>query len=281
MFERSEVGKLKMRISHREVGSGADRMGFEGNIVMVHGSLASFGDVRGGASSVLRGLLDRGRTVMVPAFSSSFGVPRPQRMAPLARNGVEPGFRGPTGGVGRAYTPKCGEVDRDMGAVAVALVGMREAVRGVHPLNSFAAAGPMADVLISTQTLLDVYAPIRELADQGGFILLMGVGFQSMTALHTAEELAGRRPFRRWANGPDGQAVTVAVGGCSRGFGAFAEILAGVERRDRVGNSLWRAFPARDVLSLCAAAIRDRPDLTRCDQDDCVRCTDATAGGPV
>ena len=131
-----------------------------------------------------------------------------------------------------------------MGAVASALVGMREAARGVHPLNSFAAVGPMADALVSTQTLLDVYAPIRELAAHGGFILLMGVGLQSMTALHAAEELAGRRPFRRWANGPDGQAVTVAVGGCSGGFGAFAEILAGVERRERVGNSDWRAFPA-------------------------------------
>ena len=270
-----------MRISHREVASGADRVGFGGNLVMVHGSLASFGEVRGGASSILRGLLDRGRTVMVPAFSWSFGVPRPQRLAPLARNGVEPGFRGPTGGIGRVYTPKCGEVDGDMGTVATALVGMPEAARGMHPLNSFATVGPMADALVSAQTLLDVYAPIRELAAQGGFILLMGVGLQSMTALHAAEELAGRRPFRRWANGPDGQAVTVAVGGCSRGFNAFAEILAGVERRDRVGNSLWRAFPARDVLSLCAAAIRERPELTRCDHDDCVRCTDAIAGGPA
>ena len=256
-------------------------MGFGSGLVMVHGSLASFGPVRGGASSILSGLLDCGRTVMVPAFSSAFGVPRPRRLAPLARNGVEPGFRGRTSGVGRVYTPKCAEVDRDMGVVSSTLVGMREAARGVHPLNSFAAVGPMADGLVSTQTLLDVYAPIRELAAHGGFILLMGVGLQSMTALHAAEELAGRRPFRRWANGPDGQAVTVAVGGCSRGFGAFDEILAGVERRERVGDSLWRAFPAGDVLALSAAAIRERPELTRCDREDCTRCADAIAGGPV
>ena len=105
-----------MRISNRGVRSGADRMGFGSGLVMVHGSLASFGPVRGGASSILSGLLDCGRTVMVPAFSSAFGVPRPRRLAPLARNGVEPGFRGRTSGVGRVYTPKCGEVDRDMGA---------------------------------------------------------------------------------------------------------------------------------------------------------------------
>ena len=266
---------------NRDIGLAADRMGFGSGLVMVHGSLASFGCVRGGASSVLGGLLERGRTVMVPAFSWAFGVPGPRSLSPLARNGVEPVFCGPTGGVGRVYTPECGEVDRDMGAVAAALVGMRGAARGAHPLNSLAAAGPMADALVSTQTLLDVYAPIRALAAHGGFILLMGVGLQSMTALHAAEELAGRRPFRRWANGPDGEAVTVAVGGCSRGFGAFAEILAGVERRDRVGNSLWRAFSARDVLCLGAAAIRGKPELTRCDREGCVRCGDAIAGGPV
>ena len=271
-----------MPISSRDVRSAADRMGLGSGLVMVHGSLASFGRVRGGAPSVLGGLLEeRGRTVMVPAFSWAFGVPRPRSLAPLARNGVDPGFRGPTGGVGRVFTPECGEVDRDMGAVAAALVGMPGAARGAHPLNSLAAAGPMGDALVSTQSLLDVYAPIRALAAHGGFILLMGVGLDSMTALHAAEELAGRRPFRRWANGPDGQAVTVAVGGCSRGFGAFAEILAGIEQRDRVGDSLWRAFSARDVLCLCAAAIRENPELTRCDRAGCTRCVDAIAGGPV
>ena len=269
------------QVSELSVASAADRMGFGNGLVMVHGSLTAFGPVHGGAEAVLQGLLDRGRTVMVPAFSCIFGVPRPTHLTPLARNGIEPGFRGPTGGIGRVYTPKCREIDRDMGAVAAALVGMQRAARGMHPLNSFAAVGPKASALVSTQTGLDVYAPIRELATRGGYVLLMGVGLQSMTALHAAEELAGRQLFRRWANGPDGNAVTVAVGGCSRGFGAFEKTLAGVERRDRVGNSLWRAFPARDVLALATAATQARPETTRCDPGGCARCTDAIAGGPV
>ncbi|MCY3623900.1 MAG: AAC(3) family N-acetyltransferase [Gammaproteobacteria bacterium] len=135
----------------------------------------------------------------------------------MTQNGIEDDFRGPTTGIGRVYSPTCGKIDRDMGAVAAALLDMDGAARGKHPLNSFATVGPDARALVGGQTALDVYAPIRELAGRGGNILLMGVGLEAMTALHAAEELAGRRLFRRWANGPDGNATAVAVGDCSRG----------------------------------------------------------------
>ena len=101
-----------------------------------------------------------------------------------------------------------------------------------------------------------------------------------MTALHAAEEMAGRRLFRRWANGPDGEAVAVTVGGCSRGFGAFDEVLGEVERREHVGRSVWRVFPAESAIALATSAIQALPERTRCDLDQCVRCADAIAGGP-
>lgn len=270
-----------MEVDQRTIASAAARMGFGARPLMVHSSLAAFGPVRGGAQAVLNGLLEGGRTILVPSFSSSFGVPRPSDQTPVARNGIEDGFRGPTNGIGRVYTPTCGEIDRDMGAIPAALLNMDGAVRGMHPLNSFAAAGPDARALVGGQTGLDVYAPIRELARRGGDILLMGIGLEAMTALHAAEELAGRRLFRRWANGPGGNAIAVAVGGCSRGFGAFDEVLAVVERREPVGNSIWRAFPAQAAIALAIKAIRSSPDRTRCGRDRCVRCTDAIAGGPL
>ena len=269
-----------MAIDQRTIASAAARMAFRNSPLMVHSSLASFGRVRGGAQAVLNGLLEGGRTVLVPSFSSTFGIPPPDDETPMARNGIESGFLGPTTGIGRVYTPTCGEIDRDMGAIAAALLNMEGAVRGMHPLNSFAAVGPDASALVGGQTGLDVYAPIRELARRGGDILLMGVGLEAMTALHAAEELAGRRLFRRWANGSDGNAITIAVGGCSRGFGALDEVLAVVERRERVGNSVWRAFPAQATIANATKAIRASPDRTRCSQCRCVRCTDAIAGGP-
>ena len=267
-------------IDEEQIATAINRMGIDRQPVMVHCSLKALGAVSGGATAVVSALLDRGRTVMVPAFSFGFGVPRPPHQTPLAHNGVEPGFEGPTAGIGRVYTPSCGEVDEDMGAVAAEIVGMPHAVRGMHPLNSFAAVGPDARALVAGQTGLDVYAPIRELADRGGYVILMGVGLESMTALHLAEEMAGRRLFRRWANGPDGEAICVSVGGCSRGFGALDQALSEVEQKQFVGEGLGRAFPLRDVLAL-ASAIASDPDVTRCARPNCVRCADAVNGGPA
>ena len=269
-----------MEVDHRTIASAATRMGFRTRPLMVHSSLASFGHIRGGAQAALKGLLEGGRTILVPSFSSTFGIPPPNTQTPVPQDGIEDGFQGPTTGIGCVYTPTCGEIDRDMGAVPAALLNMDGVVRSMHPLNSFAAVGPDARALVGGQTGLDVYAPIRDLARRGGNILLMGVGLEAMTALHAAEELAGRRLFRRWANGPDGNAIAVAVGGCSRGFGAFDEVLAVVERRERVGNSVWRAFPAHAAIALATKAIQALPARTRCDRDRCIRCADALAGGP-
>lgn len=269
-----------MQVDHDTIASAATRLGLGDRPLIVHSSLASFGDVRVEPRVVLRGLLDSDRTILVPSFSWTFGVPRPADEPPLAQNGIEDGFRGPRAGIGRTYTPTCGEIDRDMGAVAAALLKLDGAARGMHPLNSFSAAGPDAEMLVAGQTGSDVYAPITELARRGGNILLMGVGLESMTAIHAAEEMAGRRLFRRWANGPHGDAVAVTVGGCSRGFGAFDEVLGEVERRARVGRSVWRVFPAESAIALATSAIQALPERTRCDLDQCIRCADAIAGGP-
>ena len=191
-----------MQVSQRAIASAAVRLGLGDRPLMVHSSLASFGNLRVEPQAVLRGLLDGSRTILVPSFSWTFGVPRPAHQAALVQNGVEDGFAGPTAGAGRVYTPTSREVDRDMGAVVGELLRMRGIARGMHPLNSFAAAGPDAKALVSGQTGTDVYAPVRELARRDGHVLLMGVGLDSMTALHAAEERAGRRLFRRWPTDP-------------------------------------------------------------------------------
>jgi aminoglycoside N3'-acetyltransferase len=154
-----------------------------------------------------------------------------------------------------------------------------ERLRGDNPLCSFAAIGPTSD-LVREQRPLDVYAPLRILAGRDGFVLLIGVGLERMTLLHLAEERAGRVPFRRWANGPDGRPMEVETGGCSDGFGNLEPVLAPLARETNVGESRWRAFPARAALEAATEAIREQPEITRCGRDDCLRCADAIAGGP-
>ena len=129
-----------MQVSQRAIASAAARLGLGDRPLMVHSSLASFGNLRVEPQAVLRGLLDGGRTILVPSFSWTFGVPR---------------------------------------------------------------------------------------------------------------------------------------------FGAFDEVLGGLERRVVVGGSVWRVFPAQAAIDLAAAAIKARPELTRCDRESCIRCTDTVAGGPI
>ena len=246
-----------------------------------HASLGSFGWVEGGAQAMVAAFLAEACTVIVPTFSWGFAVPPPASDRP-ARNGWDyDEFPGPAAGLGRVYNPSSNEIDRDMGAVPAAVLLWPGRWRGDHPLSSFSAAGPLAGVLISAQRPWDVWAPLRALVEAGGSVVLMGVGFDSMTLLHLAEQMAGRKPFVRWANGPDGRPMGVQVGGCSNGFHKFEPVLRPLTTSCRVGNSLWQVVPARQAVEQAAAAIRKRPRITHCAAPGCGRCRDAVLGGPI
>ncbi|MEE1942896.1 AAC(3) family N-acetyltransferase [Streptomyces sp. TRM 70361] len=272
-----------MTITTRRLAEAVDALLPADGPVMVHSSLRSFGQpVEGGADTVLDVLLAGGRTVLVPSFSGSHCAvwvsegdgPRPRR------NGMV--YADPSGGpAGVPYTTDCGLIDADMGALPAALIARRDAHRGDHPINSFAAAGPLAAELIAAQRPDDVYGPLRALAERGGDVLLLGVGLNRMTALHLAEQLAGRRLFVRWARAADGAVVAVEAGGCSEGFPGLAPHLAPHARTASVGASRWTVHPLREALATAAAAIAADPELTRCAEPGCLRCEHAIAGGPL
>jgi aminoglycoside 3-N-acetyltransferase len=250
--------------------------------VMLHTSLRSFGTaIDGGADTLLDALFKRGCTVLVPAFTEpQFGLPAPADMRP-ARNGLDYAAL-PSGTAlpeGRPYSVDCELINPHLGMLPAVLIGRASAVRGRHPLNSFAAIGPQATELIDAQSPDDVYGPIRELADRDGAILLIGVNLNRMTALHLAEQRSGRRLFRRWARDQDGEIRMVEVGSCSEGFPQLEPVLGPLARTTLVGASRWRAYPAQHVLAAAAAAIAAHPDITRCPDAECILCRDAIAGG--
>lgn len=256
-------------------------LGLAGRCLCVHSSLRSFGHVAGGSDAVLDALLAEGCTILVPAFTDSYGVPPPPDQRP-ARNGWDyDRYAGPTGGIGRVYTPESGEIERGLGAIPAAVVARAGRSRGNHPLNSFAALGPRAAWLVATQRPHHVYAPLERLAEAGGWIVLLGVGLTRMTFLHLAEQRAGRNLFLRWANDAAGQPRTAEVGSCADGFDAFDAHLAPLVREITVGASHWRAYPARETLAATVAAIRADPAMTHCGDPECERCNDAVAGGPI
>ncbi|MFN2272474.1 MAG: AAC(3) family N-acetyltransferase [Anaerolineae bacterium] len=250
--------------------------------VCIHASLRSFGWVKGGPLAVVDGFLAQGCTVVVPTFSYDLAVPPLIDMRPLQNGYDYDTIEEPTPGSRRIYTPKSTTFSREyMGAIPAAVLAMPRHVRGNHPLNSFAAVGPLAHRVISSQEPMDVYGPLKVLAELDGSVVMMGVGLNRMTLLHLAEQMAGRNLFRRWANGPDGQPMQVEVGSCSEGFGNLQSILSRVMTEVKVGESTWRVYPVKETLAISAREIQANPNLTHCGDANCLRCRDAVLGGPI
>lgn len=274
-----------MTVVMNDIRCAVRALGLSGRPVCIHSSLRSFGRVERGATTLLQGLLAEGCTVLVPSFSiAAFAIEPPAgaEMRP-ARNGLN--YEGSTtfylAGGRDTYRLDTKEIDLSMGAIPTAVVNWPERIRGDHPLNSFAAIGPLARLLLQDQNSTDVYAPLRVLTGREGAIVLMGVGLERMTFLHYAEQAAGRIPFRRWANGPDRKTLLVAVGSCSEGFDHFAPLLAPFNQQFLVGESIWQVFPARETLEVAVQAMQRNPSITHCDDDECERCADAIQGGPL
>jgi aminoglycoside N3'-acetyltransferase len=277
-----------MTVTQEQIAHAIRSLGLSNKPLAVHASLRSFGTVEGGAETVIHACLQEGCTLLVPTFSSGYEVAAPPDMRPQ-QNGcgdyswmTQSAADASAESAAASYDPGSLEIDRDsMGAIPAAVLQMPGSRRGRHPLNSFAAIGPMAEVLIAGQQPDDVYAPLRKLAESGGDVVLMGVGLERLTLLHLAEQLAGRTLFRRWARDASGAAMMVEVGSCSEGFGSFAQALSPLARHAEVGASRWQIYDAAEVLSVASAAIRETPSITHCGDPGCDRCHDAVLGGPI
>lgn len=271
-----------MTVTQPAIRQAIQKLNLSGQVLCVHSSLSSFGQVAGGAATILAGLLAEGCTVLVPTFTYDFAIspPNDPAMRPQ-RNGYDYTTNATYGDAAHIYTPNYQEVVRDMGALPAAVAAHSQRVRGNHALNSFAAIGPLAEELIAGQAPLDVYAPFRSLLAHHGTVIMMGIGLTRMTLIHYAEQQAGRTLFRRWANSQEGRVIETEVGSCSEGFGNFDTVFAPFERRVTVGESLWRVFDATAVVSAAVEAIQVNPHITHCIEEDCGRCNDAVMGGAL
>jgi len=266
-------------VTIEDVTTGAHCAGLAGLPIVVHSSLRSFGFVEGGADTVIDGLLESGCTVVVPTFTYDFRLQPPSGQR-LARNGwrYDDTLLGSRSDV---FSPVRNYVSPEMGAIPSALLRRTNRTRSSHPANSMAAVGPLANEIIDTQTYLEVYGPFQKIAELGGKFVLMGVGLTSLTAIHLAEKLSGRELFRRWAEGPTGELLEIAVGSCSGGFDSLSDSIEPIESSVIVGNSCWRVLPAKLAICRFTEAILREPEITDCKRPQCERCPDAIAGGPI
>lgn len=259
------------------------KAGLSDRLICLHSSLSSFGRVDGGAATIVDAFLAQGCTLLVPTFSWDQSAVAPDPDAPRpGRNGsdYDSSHMATPSNPGDPYTPESNALDLgSMGRVPAAVLSRTDRARGSHPLCSFAAVGPLASKVVDGQTAEDVFAPLRVLTSLRGAVVLAGVDLTTMTLIHLAEQMSGRRMFVRWARTTTGT-IHVRVGGCSSGFEKLSPILASIERVDSVGLSCWRVFDAAQAAEAICDAIATDPWVTHCADPHCIRCSDAILGGP-
>jgi aminoglycoside 3-N-acetyltransferase len=197
MSEQKVIAMVAQPGSRESIAADLRRLGVTpGMVLIVHSSLSAMGWVNGGPVSVIYALLDvlgSSGTLVTPTHSSDYSDPALWENPPVPRSWHEsvrqtmPLFdpqRTPTRGIGRIP-----ELFRTWSGV----------LRSAHPQLSFAAWGKEASFVTGDHSLaysLGEGSPLARVYELGGYILLIGVGYDRNTSFHLAEYRVPNPPQR-------------------------------------------------------------------------------------
>lgn len=261
-----------MEITREDIAAGLRRLGLDkSSAVIAHSSLKSFGRVDGGPQAVVGALREVCGTVLVPTFTwDSLYYPdgwerNPNCPAVLSPEEVEAANQ-------RAipYDP-AQPTSRSIGIIPDTLLRQPDARVSGHPIHRYAAIGPHAEKLVASQTPDRPLAPIAELRELGGSVLLLGVGHDRNTSIHLAEREAGRRQWTYWALVKDrGVVECTNHPGCSAEFNSIEPLVREITRETMIGQCRARLLPVRELIERVKALLREDPRALLCDK--CRRC---------
>jgi aminoglycoside 3-N-acetyltransferase len=241
-----------------------------GDLVMMHAAMSKIGWVEGGPGAVLDALLEilgHEGTLMVPTFSYSYDK---REMA-------------------EAFD-KCGTPSCNNGILADTLWRRPEAYRSDHPAYSVAAIGAQAKEITANHPIehpVGEGSPLHRLAQKGGHGLLLGVGQDRNTLVHTAEALSdvgySAIPFKEsWGHAvrvktPEGEVHVPQqeFSGCSYGFAVMDPVLKekGIVKTGPVGHASCQFFSASELVEAVLEGLRRQPDFLLCHRPECEACT--------
>ena len=256
-----------MPVSLSDLKTGLAKLGLTKHLVIAHASLKAFGHIEGGAETMLAALLDSVRGIIMPTFTYK-SMLNPEVGPP--RNGITYGSETDLNKLAEAFYPEM-PADKMMGVLPEFLRKHPKAKRSSHPIQSF--AGIRADAVINSQRIYDPLSPIGMLAEQDGWVLLLGVDHTVNTSIHYAEKLAGRLQFIRWALLQDRVVECPGFPGDSDGFNVIAPALEKYTRRVEIGNALVQAVHLKSLIKVVMDQIKENPFALLCQRQDCERCT--------
>lgn len=266
-------------VTRADLRAGFERLNVIGKRVVVHSSLRSLGNMAGGAEAIVAECLNSFETILMPAFCFDSNAPPPSDDRP-ERNGCDYSFYDNWSKPPTPFIVESACVDPKMGVISQTFARLPETRRSDHPWHSWAASGAQANHLVDGHPWEVTNLPLERLSELGGQLVLLGVTLSSCTAIHVAEERAGRRPFIRWMTDHSGKTRRVRVAGCAKGFDNLMPYCQDLFSETYVGSCRILSTPLKPFIEHVTSVIRSFPQLTRC-SETCIRCRDAILGGPI
>lgn len=264
----AERPPVRSIVSAAEIEAGLRELGVRGgDLLLVHCSLSSFGHVAGGEQAMveaLRVVAGRFGTIVMP--SQSWQLCDPDFLDdPTLDAAAREAMRSALPAYDTRLTPT-----RTMGRVAELFRTLPDAVRSPHPHRSFAAEGPAAESITARHELAEPFgedSPLARLYAEEATVLLLGVGYESCTALHLAETRATHRapralvrngaPMlsggeRRWVRWSEPVVEDDRFAEIGAAFEALSEV-----RTARIGDAMCRSMPLSRLVDFAAGALSD------------------------
>ena len=236
-------------VTKDDITQGLVNLGLKtGDLLMVHSSLSSIGFVEGGAKTIVDCLLDvlgNEGTLVVPTFTypSAF-----------------------TDSADEMWVFDPSSTNSGVGSITNEVIRRSSSRRSIHLWHSVSSIGPLSELIVSAgrSSAWDFDSPMSWILSNGGSILLLGVPYQNLTAIHVWEvefQVDYRRDYyiERRLRKPDGKIEPLLSRVHSpkesypgQDFNRFGERLEGDNKVNKgsVGNAIARLFSAEDAYSL-------------------------------
>ena len=212
-----------------------------GMVLLVHSSLRAMGWVCGGAVAViiaLQEVLGATGTLVMPTHSTDLTEPSQWENPPVPESWW-PVIRATM----PAYHPDLTST-RSMGVIPETFRKQQSCLRSAHPHHSFCAYGHQASQIINNHSLgfgLGEDSPLARIYDLHGFVLLLGVGYESNTSMHLAEY---RATFPTKHIVQEGAPISTAG---SRRWTTFENIALDSSDFERIGEDFLRSDVGSEV----------------------------------